>query len=261
MSAERLTTLAAVKDWLGITTSDSDAGLLRVIDAVSRFTLNYIGRPTLRRATYTQRARGTNKSSVMLAQWPVLEITSVGINGTPLTASTFSNGMPSSGYALSADLPGCRTVNFFGYAFGAVEVTYVAGFEANETVVIPATPFEVTVGDGNLWSSNLTVYIDGVLATEVASAPTAGQYSVDDAGKYTFAAADEGKTALIRYGYVPSDIAFAVTEMVGEWYKRKDRIGVLSKTLGGQETVTYNNQDMSPLVVSSLQDYRNVVSV
>lgn len=262
MGAERLTTLAAVKDWLGITTSDSDTGLLRAIDAASRFTLNYLSRPTLKRATYTQKAfSSSSKQRVMLANWPVLEVTSVGINGTAITASTFSNGLPSSGYALSEDRPGCRTLNFYGWSFGSVEVTYVAGFERTETVTIPATPFEVTVGDGDLWAVNRAVWIDGVLADAVSGTPQAGEYVVDDAGKYTFAAADEGKSALISYGYVPSDIAFAVTEMVGEWYKRKDRIGVLSKTLGGQETVVYNNQDLTPLAMSSLQPYRNVVSV
>jgi hypothetical protein len=87
----------------------------------------------------------------------------------------------------------------------------------------------------------------------------AGQYSVDEWGTYLFAGADTGKAAVITYDYVPFDVSFAVTELIGEWYKRKDRIGVLSKTLGGQETVTFSQKDMGESIRSVLQPYTNVV--
>jgi hypothetical protein len=59
-----------------------------------------------------------------------------------------------------------------------------------------------------------------------------------------------GKVAVITYDYVPFDVSFAVTELIGEWYKRKDRIGILSKTLGGQETVTFSQKDMGESIRS-----------
>ncbi len=262
MSAERLTTLSAVKDWLGITTDDSDAGLQRMIDAVSRFILNYLSRPTLKPAAYVYNFMGNGKSDVLLPHWPVLSITSVGIGASVLSAGTYNGANPSSGYYLSPQRNGYQELSVHGYGFyrgvGA-EVVYMAGFQTTETDTIPASPYQLTPTTGGAWSGKVSVTIDGVAATEVASAPTTGQYAVSDAGVYTFAAADTDKTAAMTYTYVPADIAFAATEMVGEWYKRRDRIGVLSKTLGGQETVTYNNADMTTIAVASLQPYKNII--
>lgn len=260
MGAERLTTLTAVKEWLGISTDDSDAGLQRMIDAVSRFILNYLSRPTLLRSTYSWNFMGNGKSSLLLPNWPVLGITSVGVGSMNIPPVAYTGANMSSGYYLSPERPGYRELLLNGYDFrGGVEIVYEAGFEASETDTIPATPFQLTPTTGGAWSTNVGVTIDGVAATEVASGPpTAGQYVVDE-GVYTFAAADANKTAVMTYSYVPYDIAFAATEMVGEWYKRKDRIGVLSKTLGGQETVVFNNQDMSSPSRSALQPYRNII--
>jgi hypothetical protein len=69
---------------------------------------------------------------------------------------------------------------------------------------IPTTPFTITptVPSSGTWAADLGV-IDastGRAMTRVASAPTAGQYSVS-AGVYTFAAADTGKTVYINYRY------------------------------------------------------------
>lgn len=266
MGAERLTTLAAVKEWLGITTSGSDAGLQRVIDGASRFILNYLGRPTLLRATYTQRFRGNGKATVLLSNWPVLSVTSVGIGSASIPTGTFSGAGQSSGWYLSEDRPGYRMLEVVGYNFyrnSGAQVVYVAGFEASESDIIPTTPFELTPTTGGAWSIDRGVTIDGVAATEVASGPVAGQYAVNDAGKYTFAAADAGKLAIMTYGYIPYDIFQAATEIVGEWYKRKDRIGILSKSLsaGVSEAVTFNNKAMTDAMVTALQPYRNVVSV
>lgn len=51
--------------------------------------------------------------------------------------------------------------------------------------------------------ANLGVTLAGSVAPmqRVASAPAAGQYAVDATGKYTFAAADVGKTVFIDYQY------------------------------------------------------------
>lgn len=266
MGAERLTTLTAVKDWLGITNSDSDAGLQRIIDAASRFTLNWLGRPTLLRATYTQQFSGNGKNAVMLTNWPVLSVTSVDIGSAAIAASTFGSSGQSSGWFLSPDKPGYRMLEVAGYYFYrgvGSQIVYTSGFEASESDEVPTTPFELTPTTGGIFTVDRGVTIDGVAATEVASSPTAGHYMVSAAGKYTFASADAGKLAVMTYGYVPYDIAFAVTEMVGEWYKRSDNIGVLSKSLnaGVGESVTFNKQALTDGIASSLQPYRNVVPV
>lgn len=263
MTTERLTTLAAVKDWLGIDTSDSDAGLLRVIDAASRFTLNYLSRPTLKRASYTWNFVGNGKEKILLPNWPVLEITSVGIGSAVIPRGTFNAANMGPGWYLAPMRPGYQELSLYGYGFYrniGCEVVYVAGFETNETVTVPAdAPHEIQVS--SVWSENSAVYLDGTLAVAVDGTPTVGQYSFSDTGLYTFAAADAGKLALIHYGYVPDDIAFVVTETVGEWFKRKDRIGLLSKTLAGgvSESITFSKQALGDAGIASLQPYRNII--
>lgn len=70
---------------------------------------------------------------------------------------------------------------------------------------IPASgPYTITVAPPNsgTFLNDLGVIFGatGVQLTRVASAPTAGQYSVS-AGVYTFAAADAGKTVALSYEY------------------------------------------------------------
>ncbi len=63
------------------------------------------------------------------------------------------------------------------------------------------------------------------------------------------------------YATVPADIKQVVNELVGEAFKRRDRIGQNSKTLGGQEVITFSPADMNATNKTLLQQYRNVVPV
>jgi hypothetical protein len=260
---ERLTTLAAVKDYLGITDGNSDSFLDRLILSASQFVLNWIGRDSFRPIQYTMNFRGNGKSSILLPFWPVVSITSVGVAGSAIGASTLgSYGLPNSGYVLGDPRFGNQSLDLYGYNFwqGAPsQVIYTAGFRTSQTGNIPGTPFQIAPTEGGQWIADEDVTIDGVDAVKVDSGPTTGQYSVDISGLYTFADADTGKEAVITYDYVPFDVSFSVCELIGEWYKRKDRIGIISKTLGGQETVTFSQKDMGDSIKSTLQPYMNVV--
>lgn len=57
------------------------------------------------------------------------------------------------------------------------------------------------------------------------------------------------------YANVPADIAQACVELVGEAFKRKGRIGVVSQQLNGQETISYSQRDMNPAMKSVLAQY------
>lgn len=71
----------------------------------------------------------------------------------------------------------------------------------NEAGTIPATPFQLTAVHGADFIMDLGVYFaaTGLPLTQVASGPTAGQYSVSAAGVYTFAAADTTLAVLLNY--------------------------------------------------------------
>jgi hypothetical protein len=273
MTTERLTTLQSVKDWLDIPDSNtaSDAQLTRIIDAASRFVFSYINRDSFIEQSYTQNFYGNGKAGMLLRNWPVTGITSVGINGTAIPAAVFnSTGYPTtSGYDLSEERGSQVSVGLHGYRYllgTPCRIVYTSGYSTTENYTIvaaadPAVTNTFTPSNGGQWIYDEGVTIDGVAATLVTTVPTAGQYSIDAWGTYTFADADVGKVAVMHYSYAPWDISFATTELIGEWYRRKDRIGMLSKTLGGQETVSFTQKDMNDSVREMLQSYRNVVPV
>jgi hypothetical protein len=69
-----------------------------------------------------------------------------------------------------------------------------------------------------------------------------------------------GRPVVVSYtaGYAtaPADIAQAAVELVGEAYRRRDRIGVASKTLGGQEVVAFSLKDMNDTARALLAPYQ-----
>jgi hypothetical protein len=58
------------------------------------------------------------------------------------------------------------------------------------------------------------------------------------------------------YALTPPDIAQAAIELVCQRYRERSRIGEVSKALGGGETVTFSQKDMSEDVKTALLPYR-----
>jgi len=69
-----------------------------------------------------------------------------------------------------------------------------------------------------------------------------------------------GRPVVVSYtaGYAaaPPDIGQAAVELVGEAFRRRDRIGVTSKTLGGQEVVAFSQKDMNDTARALLASYQ-----
>ena len=63
------------------------------------------------------------------------------------------------------------------------------------------------------------------------------------------------------FATLPPVIEQATIELVGEAFKRRDRIGQTTKTLGGQETVSFSAADMNATVTALLASYRAVAPV
>jgi hypothetical protein len=63
------------------------------------------------------------------------------------------------------------------------------------------------------------------------------------------------------YPSIPPDIAQACIELVALRYRERTRIGEVSKSLGGAETVTYVQKDLSDAIKTLLQQYRMVIPV
>ena len=63
------------------------------------------------------------------------------------------------------------------------------------------------------------------------------------------------------YASTPDAVNQAVIELVGEAFRRRDRIGQSSKTLGGQETVAFQVTDMNAATRAMLASFQAVAPV
>lgn len=107
------------------------------------------------------------------------------------------------------------------------------------------------------------VSVDGVAVPPSSGAGAAGflfdDSSVSLAG-YAFTRGVGNVTVTYTAGYVatPPEIEQACIELVVTRYKERDRIGQVSKNLGG-ETVSFSQKDLPADVQTLLDQYRNVV--
>jgi hypothetical protein len=279
----RLTSLEHARDWVGSNTNGDDLLLTRLIDEQSRFILSYLQRPTLFQYLFTDVYDGVGNDRQILRHWPVLSVTSVTSDYQTIAQYVIPQ-VPSptfptygTGWVLEPwdGLPPGRpqAVSLRGYKFcrglSNVQISYTAGFVIqNEAQTVPAAAnYSVAVNAPyGSWGADqgVTYSTTGVSLTNVpfnlATTLIGGQYMVQG-GIYYFAAADASAAVLISYSFVPSDIEHACMEMVGERYRYRNRIGEVSKSLGGQETMSFSQKNMPDYIRTLLQPYRRVVLI
>ncbi len=125
-----LTTLAVVKNELGITTSDDDAYLSKQITALSQFVATYLGvRPTddgargLGQQELTETFDLTKRARTLrLSRWPLTAVASVTEDGTDLAADDYELDAPA---GLLRRL--CND-SLVAWNTGQVTVEYTAGY-------------------------------------------------------------------------------------------------------------------------------------
>lgn len=109
-----------------------------------------------------------------------------------------------------------------------------------------------------------SVTVDGVAIPLGGPQPTTGGYLFDDSSVYLigYSFTKGAQNVVVQYtaGYatVPFEIEQACIAFVVLRYKERDRIGQVSKNLGG-EVVSFQQKDMPPDVATLLDQYRNVV--
>ncbi|WP_158812522.1 hypothetical protein [Methylocapsa sp. S129] len=268
MSPNDLTTLPALKAWLGLPASASpyDATLAALITAASRAIYALLSRPALLPQDYNEVLDGES-ARITLRHWPVQSIASLAIDNLavpPVVAGVRH------GYLLqSADIaPPSRqqAVDIFGrwVLRGRlnVAISYTAGYAVSgEAQIVPASaPWQIAAAAPyGPWGCDVGIVYaaTGAALTAVGASPSAGQYAVSG-GLYSFSAADAATSLSISYGYIPQDIAQAALELAAERFRAAERIGLKSKSVGGQETIAYDTSAMSAAVLALLQPYRRV---
>jgi hypothetical protein len=271
MSPYDLTTLAALKAWLGLPASASpnDSTLAALITAASRMIYAALSRPGLTPRSYSETIDAESRR-LFLRHWPVLQVSSVTLDGFAVPPAAPASALPECGYLLRpGDFapPGRpQALDLFGWHVWPrrqnLVVSYTAGYAVQgEGQSVPAaTPWTLdALAPYGLWASDLGVVYaaTGVALTPVASTPATGQYSVS-AGAYAFSAGDAGAAVSLSYGYVPQDLAQAALELSAERFRAAEHIGLRSKSLGGQETISYDASAISAPVMAMLQPYRRV---
>lgn len=272
-----LTTLATLQAYTG--SGASAAVLSGLISRISRLTQSYLNRSLLVPKDYIQRFNGTGTRTLILPNWPVLDLSSVVISGASIDLISDDNSSYSS-YGIRFPTwdglpPGDPAILEYAggfYSFGGqnIVVAYRAGYQvADEAHTIPATPFEVTpTAPYGIWATDEGVtYANGTALTAISTGtPTAGQYrppAPDLASgartAYLFAAADAGQDILLTYGFVPYDVEQAVLEFIMDRSAYRQRPGVKSQMLASQESITYDTSALSRFVDETLGAYKSVL--
>jgi len=253
----------------------SDPLVARLISAVSTYIQNVINR-TVRNQAYAETRSGNGGQALLPLQYPVTSVAALTVDGITipprpaLGVGSNSNfigfgwqGGPA-GYTFDVNRVMLSGLYCFSRGFANVALSYSAGFlVANEPQTIPGTaPYVLlTLAHWNAGDRGVT-YADGTpLSPRAFGASLAvGQYSVDPNGVYYFAAADAGAPVLLSYGYVPFDLEQAAVDMIGDWFKYRDRIGVLSQGIE-QQTITFVNAAITARAQGVLNQYRRVAPV
>jgi hypothetical protein len=132
MAAQDLTTIATLKLWLPITSTNTndDASISRLITAVSQDFQRATGRPDLLMADHTEVHQGDGSSRMIAYHWPVISIATLTVGGSAIAASSDKIG---NGWYIDEDIDPERIWNVYlnGYTFVdglAVALDYTAGY-------------------------------------------------------------------------------------------------------------------------------------
>lgn len=282
-----LISLSQAENWGGTAVSSSEIVTQQLITQVSRQILTWIRRPNILPQSYTDIIDGNGSQRLTLRNWPVTTVSSIIVNhqqivatNNPPTEIGITANPPGQGFYLKPwdGLPpgGPQQVDIYYHAVprgrANVAVSYTAGYQVTaEPAVVPGSPYTLSPQQPfGAWASDVSVtYANGTPLVAVSNAPTnAGQYQAGG-GSYLFNAADAGESILITYGYVPADLANAAAQWVSELVAYQGRIGIRSKALGGQETVSFNipgytgnmANAIPPFVQQILWPYRRVILI
>lgn len=248
----------------------TDPMLERLISACSTFVQSWLNR-TIAAADYVETRNGTGTGAMALNNIDVISFKSLTVDGIPILPRP-PLGAGSSGVYTFNGAPGGYVFNdaavmisggIFCRGWQNVVASYAAGFQVtNEAQTVPANPGPYTLTTLAHWSAGDrgVTYANGTAFTKVTAPPTvAGTYSVDGS-VYTFSAIDAGASVLLSYGYVPFDVEQATIDMIGDWFKYKDRIGKTSEGIEGQ-SITFVNAAIPARSLAVLQQYKKVAPV
>jgi len=269
MAQGDLVSLSQLKVHLGVQSSADDDLLAGLISQISRAICTYLNRPFIWPRDVVDTFDGNDRTRIQLRHWPVVSVALVTINDQPFAAAAAGSGL---GWMLEPgddEPPGAMQMlrlsgAHFPRGLQNVRIAYRAGYQiSNEAQAIPlAAPYVVAALQpyGGYVSDCGVAFANGQKMTAVAANPAQGQYSLDGFGGYVFSQADSGQSILLSYGYVPLDLANCALEWAADRYRYRERIGMASKSLGGQETAVYRIAAMPEFVAMALRGFIRMIA-
>ena len=284
-----LTTPQRVANWMSNPPTLPSSIISQLIGSMTGLIYGKLNRARTYSQVFTRTFDGLGQMQLLLPDYPVTKIISVqqgsaliqpGPLATPPAASTYY------GYRCplwNGNLPGANAMLDFvnGWFWNApqnIKVTYQAGYlVADEQATVPLSPGPYTttvLQQEGIWCrDNGVVYADtGIALVPVTTITAIGQYIPPPdttPGLYTFGVADAGANVLISYSFIPAPLEEACVQMVVERYMYRGRVGEISKSLGGQETMRYaygnsgppwsRMSSLPPQVMDLIWDYVSVV--
>ena len=253
-----LTTVAAVKQYLAITTSTQDSLIASLIARESAHIQNWTGRQFPIVSNTSKRLNGTGTSRLVLPDQPILAISALSVLNATIPASP--DGVQA-GYIYDDSciylVGGGTWGDRFPRGYQNVNVSWTAGYAASETDWVPTAAIPLLTPTEGGTAHTVVSVIDtqsGLSLTQVGGSPSTGQFSFL-AGAFTFSAADSGAPVTMSYYYIPSPVEQAVIEMIGLDLQQRSNIGINSKSLA-TETVTYEKKGMTDSAKELLEPYR-----
>lgn len=253
-----LTTVLAVKQFLAITQSGSDALIASLIARESGQIRSYTQRPFPIITQTARRLNGTGTCMLTLPDQPILTIDYLAINGVEVLAATSETGP---GYRFDETTLYLQGGARFPMARQNVVCSWTAGYRQEIDATVPAANVPLWIQDPG---SPALIYgivnsANGSAFAATSNVPQPGEYSFN-APQLTFNAADAGTAISIDAAYIPPPVEQACIEMVGIDLKARDNLGIKSKTLAN-ETISYDGKGMNDSVKEQLNPFRRMAPV
>jgi len=258
-----LTTLANVKQYLSIPTTNQDALIPRLIARETSLVEQWTGRqfPTVTRVS--KRLNGTGTKRLVLPDNPIISVSALSIYGTDVPVSP--DGVQA-GYMY--DDTCLYLVGDIGGMWGSrfpqqpqcIVCSWVAGYRTSETDFVPTgNAPTLTPSNGGTAAAVVSVFDNTANSsmTQVGSGPLTGQFSFAD-GVFTFNSAQYNHSVTMTYDYIPAAVEQATIEMVGLDLQQRNNIGINSKNLA-TESLTYEKKGISDSAKELLMPFKRMV--
>lgn len=263
-----LATLTQVKTYMQWD-ANMDPFVTALLPRVSDHVRRWLSRALPLQVITNRRLNGSGSSRLLLPEYPIISVERVSIDPSGATDLEVSDGIQQ-GYLVDEQMILLVGGVLFPAGFLNIICSWTAGYVGSETGEVPTgnsptlVPSTSEADPGTVTAAvdrGVTYAANGAALVSVAANPGAGQYVFTaDSGSYLFNTGDANAPVTMSYAYVPSTVVQAVSELIGLKSRQRKNLGIRSQSIA-DESVTFDDRDMTDSIRVQLQGYRRVVPV